>query len=331
MKRKIISLIMLGVLTISLIGCGKTEDNYDANGNVTLTAQFSTDESDPRVVATQLFKEEVEKASDGRITVNILPKDPELGDEALISNVMDGTIDMTASSAGNFASYANNIGISAFPFLFKDFDEAWAFVDGDMEIKAEAELTDNNIKVIGHYDNGFRCVTTSEEVGPINGVADMDNLTIRTPQNEIVIQTMLTLGANPKPLEFPKLYDALKSGEFGAQENPIPVIYNSKFYEVQSNLAITNHSYDVMPLVIRNDLWESLSEDDQKIVLDAAKVAQQKDRELIKTQTEEYVQKLEAEGMNITYPDLEEFKSASTAVFDTLGKKYDPELLNAVK
>ena len=132
--------------------------------------------------------------------------------------------------------------------------------EGETETQAEEQLVDNNIKVLAHYDIGFRCVTTSESVGPVNSVEDMQGLVIRTPENQIVMQTMQLLGAEPKVLGFDKVYEALKNGEFDAQENPIPVIYNNNLFEVQKNLAITNHSYDVMLFVIRDDIWEDLSE-----------------------------------------------------------------------
>ena len=328
MKKFMIGAVM-GMLGVAVTGCGSSGGG--GGKTVVLKAGFSTGDTDPRVVATQQFKEEVESATDGRITVEI-HTGGELGsDSELISGIVNGDVDITASSAGNFASYDPNVGISAFPFLFDDFEEAWSFVDGNIEVQAEESLQDYNIKVLGHYDNGFRCVTTSDSVGTVNSVADMNGLVIRTPENPIVMQTMLLLGAEPKVLDFAKLYDALKNGEFDAQENPIPVIYNNKLYEVQSNLAITNHSYDVMLFVIRQDVWDDLSAEDQQILTTAAQNAQKKDRELIKAQTEDYIQKLQDEGMNITYPDLEEFKKATSSAVDIFKDTYDAELLQQIQ
>lgn len=318
--------IALGLLTG---GCSSSSGGSDKE--IVLKAGFSTGASDPRVVATQQFKEEVEAATDGRITVEIY-SDGELGsDSDLISGVVNGDVDITASSAGNFANYSPNAGISAFPFLFDGFEDAWKFVDSDTEVEAEKELIDYNIKVLGHYDNGFRCVTTSESAGPVNSVSDMEGLVIRTPENQIVMQTMMLLGAEPKVLEFTKLYDALSNGEFDAQENPIPVIYNNNLYEVQSNLAITNHSYDVMLFVIREDIWESLSDEDQAILTQAAQNAQQKDRELVKAQTEDYIQKLQDEGMTVTYPDLNEFKEATSSAVELFSGTYNTDLIKQMQ
>ena len=93
------------------------------------------------------------------------------------------------------------------------------------------KLIDDNIRVLAHYDNGFRCVTNS--IGPISSPEDMKGLLIRTPENPIIMSTMTALGANPQPLAFSELYAALEAGTYDAQENPIPVIYNNNLYEVQ--------------------------------------------------------------------------------------------------
>ncbi len=298
---------------------------------LTLRIGFSTDASDPRVKAAETFKRLVEEQTKSRITVELYPGGKLGSDVELIRGIIEGDVDMTVSSAGNFANYATKVGISAFPFLFSDFEEAWEFVDGEVEQQIEEELEEYNIKVLAHFDNGFRCVTTSESAGPVYSVSDMSGIKIRTPENQIVMETLSTLGAEPYALDFTKLYDALKKGEFDAQENPVPVIYNSRLYEVQSYLAVTNHSYDMMPFVIRKDIWDSLTVQEQEILQSAALEAQKQNREMIQEQTKQYIGMLKKEGMTITYPDLEEFKEATTGVYDYFAASYGEELMELLK
>lgn len=307
------------------------ENAADRKEQLTLRVGFSTDKSDPRVQAAETFKSMVEKQTQGKITVELYAGG-ELGSDAeLIRGVIDGDVDMTVSSAGNFANYVTRVGVSAFPFLFADFQEAWEFVDGEVERQIEEELEEYNIKVLAHFDNGFRCVTTSERAGSIQSVSDMSGIKIRTPENQIVMETLSALGADPYVLDFTKLYDALKKGEFDAQENPIPVIYNSRLYEVQSYLAVTNHSYDMMPFVIRDDVWEGLTQQEQEILQSAALEAQRKNRKMIQTQTAQYIEMLEEQGMTITYPDLEEFREATAEVYDYFAASYGEELMELLK
>lgn len=305
----------------------KAEKNFVNNANLTLG--FSTNMQDPRGQASILFRDEVEKNTQGRITVNIYP-DASLGsDSQLIEGLMKNTVDITVSSAGNFAVYATKVGISAMPFLFTNFEDAWEFMDSPLIAEVNKSLEDYGIIVLSHFDNGFRCVTTTNKA--IKDVSDMKGLNIRTPPNQIVMETMLSLGALPKPYAFNELKQALKEGIFDSQENPIPVIYNSKIYEEQKYLAITNHSYDAMPLAIRKELWDSLSPADQKILLEAAKKAQDLNRKLVKEQTQSYVSKLKDAGMVITNPDLSEFKKATSSVMDVFSDIYGKDLLEKLQ
>ena len=296
---------------------------------------YSTGSSDPRAVASKLFKEEVEKNSKGSITVELYDssKLPTIGMKASDTNLIEsiinrGPVDMTVSSAGNFGIYATNVGVSALPFLFTDFDKAWKFMDSDIVKGVNKELESSNIVVLAHYDNGFRCVTTTSR--PVTKVADMKGLKIRTPANQIVMETMTALGARPEPLDFGKLPAALKAGQFDSQENPIPVIYNNKLYQVQKYLSITNHSYDAMPLVIKKDVWNKLSDAEKKVVQDAAIKAQNLNRTLVKDQTNSLVASLKKEGMVVTSPDLGEFKKATQSVFEIFSEIYGKDLMDKV-
>ena len=323
-------LCALGVLFVSCNKKNVSQNVADKSDETTaeiatISLGFSTNMEDPRGVASQLFKEEVEKNSNGRIKIDIHPNGELGGDGELIEGVINGTVDMTVSSAGNFAIYATKLGISAMPFLFSDFEDAWAFMDGDLVSEVNKTLEEFGIVVLSHYDNGFRCVTTTNR--PVKSVADMKGLNIRTPPNQIVMETMSALGATPKPYAFNELKKALREGLFDSQENPIPVIYNSKLYEEQKYLSITNHSYDAMPLVIRKELWNVFSDSDKTIILDAAKKAQNLDRKLVKEQTESYVAKLKETVMTITNPDLKAFQSATSGVMGVFTNVYGEELL----
>ena len=83
-----------------------------------------------------------------------------------------------------------------------------------------------------------------------------------------------------------------------------------------------------MPFVISQAAWESLTKEEQNIMEEAAVHAQTANRNLIKQQTEEYISKLEAEGMTITYPDLEAFKRETETVKTFFN--YNKELLESV-
>lgn len=302
----------------------------------TIKMGYTTVADDPRGIASKLFKDEVEKATKGSVKVELYDKSTlgniglKASDSDLIEEVINkGKIDMTVSSAGNFDMYAPGVGVSALPFLFADFNKAWKFMDSPIVAGVNKKLEASNIVVLGHYDNGFRCVTTSNKA--VNSVADMKGLKIRTPTSPVIMETMLALKAKPDALAFSELPAALKAGKFDAQENPIPVIYNNKLYEVQKYLSITNHSYDGMPLVIRKDVWDKLSKDEQNAVKAAAKKAQDKNRSLVKEQTDSLVANLKKAGMTVSTPKLDAFKKATESVYEIYEAQYGADLIKKAK
>ena len=291
-----------------------TPDPAPSGDSITLKLGFSTNEEDPRALGAKQFKEDVESKTNGAVTVELYPSGQLGGDADLINSIAldSGTVDIIITDASNFATYEPKMGISALPFQFADFEEAWAFMDSDIEAEAEAGLIPQNMRVLAHYCNGFRCVTNSK--GPVNSPADMKGMLIRTPENPVIMATMTAMGANPQPLAFNELYQALNQGAYDAQENPIPVIYNNNLYEVQAYLSVTNHIYSGMCFTIAESTWNKLSADQQAIVSEAAKASADYDRELNKQMTDDLVSSLEAAGMKINNPDLAPFAEATASV-----------------
>ena len=305
---------------------------FDVSAATKIKFGYTTSSTDPRAVAATLFESEVEKNSKGRISVELFDstKLSSLGmqtsDTDLIESIMHkGPLDMTVSSAGNFAVYDPEIGVSALPYLFDDFESAWAFLDSDFSKALSTKMEDLNIVVLAWFTNGFRCITTTEH--KITSLADLKDLHLRTSANAVVMKTLSAFGCHAEPLDFGKLYSALKNGRFRGQENPIPAVYIHQFYSVQKYLAVTNHSFDAMPLVIKKDVWEALSSEDRAIIGTAAKNAQDLNRRIIKKQTETLLAELENQGMTITYPDLEEFKKACEPVYDFYNALYEEDFM----
>ncbi len=331
--KKLIALMVALCMVFTLASCGSSSSSdssssaSEATDPIVLKIGVSTAETDPRNIAAQQFADEIAEKTNGAITAVVYPSGQLGGDADLINSMAldSGTVDIIITDASNFATYEPLMGISALPFLFDDFDDAWEFMDGEIEAAAEEGLVEQNMRVLAHYDNGFRCVTNSK--GPIETPDDMVGLLIRTPENPVIMATMTALGANPQPLSFSELYQALQQGTYDAQENPIPVIYNNALYEVQDYLSVTNHIYSGMCFTIAESVWQSLTAEQQEIVQAAATASAEYDREMNREMTDSYVALLEEAGMQINYPDLTAFKEATASVLtdnaDTYGDLLD--------
>ncbi|NLD59977.1 MAG: TRAP transporter substrate-binding protein [Clostridiales bacterium] len=327
------ALTILGVLILSLVLATQAFAAGDVANDpqIILKIGISTNDQDPRAIAAMEFLAAIEEKSGGSLKGQLYPSGQLGGDAALIESLsLDaGMVDIIITDASNFATYVPQMGISALPFQFDGFDTAWAFMDSEIVAKVEESLIEHNMRVLAHYCNGFRCVTTGSKV--INSPEDMKNMLIRTPENPVIMATMRAMGANPQPLAFSELYMALLQGTYDAQENPIPVIYNNKLYEVQKNLSITNHIYSGMCFTIGESVWQKMTEAQRAIVAEAALASQASNRNLNRTMTEDMLEKLEVEcGMAIVQPDLEPFKAATASVKDSLAADYGAELMAQV-
>ena len=323
--KKILALVMALTMIFALTAVSASADDA-----IVLKIGVSTADTDPRNIAANSFAKEIEEKTNGAVKAEVYPAGQLGGDGQLVeSMVLDaGTVDIVITDASNFGTVVPDMNISGLPFLFSDFDAAWAFMDGEIEAAAEAELVDLGIRVLAHYDNGFRCVTNSK--GPVETPDDMKGMLIRTPENQVIMATMTALGANPQPLAFSELYQALQQKTYDAQENPIPVIYNNKLYEVQEYLSVTNHIYSGMCFAIAESTWNKLTAEQQEIVAAAALASGDYDREMNRQQTEDLVANLEAEGMKINYPELAPFSAATQSVIEENALGISEDLLTAL-
>ena len=149
----------------------------------------------------------------------------------------------------------------------------------------------------------------------------MKGLKIRTPENLAQVETFRALGAQPTPMPFAELYNALRQGVVDGQENPLQNIHDGKLYEAQKHLAITGHIYNSAYVVISEAFLKRQKPDQQKAILDAAreatlwqfKYASELDAKLLDT--------LKQQGMQVTMPDQEAFRAATAPAYDAFYAK----------
>lgn len=78
------------------------------------------------------------------------------------------------------------------------------------------------------------------------------------------------LGAAVTPLDISEVFLGLRQGTVDAQENPLEIIVNQSFYEVQKYVHETAHLYTGFEIVASEKWFKTLSPELQKVVTDAA-------------------------------------------------------------
>jgi len=129
------------------------------------------------------------------------------------------------------------------------------------------------------------------------------------------------VGASPTPMAFSEVYLALQTNSVDGQENPLPTIQAQKFYEVQKFLALTNHIINDQLYLASNETMESLPEDLQKVVRDAAENAAKYHTKLFQDGEAELVSFFEKQGVTVTRPELAAFKKAMQPYYEEFIKK----------
>ncbi len=213
------------------------------------------------------FKENLEKATSGRIAVEIYAGGT-LGNESdLMDMVKMGTVQGTRG--GSFHKASPKFLLYTLPFLFDNMDSVLKAMRSDFgkSVGKASEANGYYIPATG-VAGGFRVITNNAR--PIRTPEDAEGLKLRTPPIETIVKTMQALGANPQSIPYGETYMALKMGVVDGQENPPSNIAEMKFYEAQKYLSLVNYQIHPDPFFVNLAWYKSLPADLQKAFNEAA-------------------------------------------------------------
>jgi tripartite ATP-independent transporter DctP family solute receptor len=296
----------------------------------TLKFAFSLAKDHPIGLGAQKFADLVAAKSGGKIKVNIFPNAVLGSDPQNLSAIRGGTLDFTTMATGLLAGLNKELMVFDFPFLFRDFKEAYALSDGPIAKSLLTKLEDQGVIGLGIWDLGFRNITNSRR--PIAKPEDIAGLKLRVIASPIYIETFKSLGANPVPMTFGEVYGALESRAIDGQDNPVAVIETAKFVEVQKYLSLTRHLYTGMPLLMSKKTWDSLSADERKVIQDAADEAKAEERKALQTQETESIDRLrKAMQVNEVAPaEIERMREKVRPVVDKFASEVGETLAKQV-
>ena len=276
--------------------------------------------------------EEIKKRTDGRYTIDVFPAS-QLGKESDINQGLTlGTVDIIISGSSFAARSFARIGVTYYPYTFRDADHLLAYAKSDIYKTLTAgyeQASGHHITATTYY--GTRHTTSNR---PIAKCADMAGLKIRVPDVPAYLAMPRSCGANTAPIAFAEVYLALQNGTVEAQENPLTTIEAKKFYEVQTHINLTGHIVDHLNTIVSKSRWTSLSDEDKKIFTDVLQEAAARATEKIVAREKDLVQAFKDKGLTVVEPDLDTFKKTvmEKATFEEFGyEKADWEAIQAVK
>lgn len=323
--KKFLSVFLVAFLVLALAACGgdKEEGSGDKKGDdsgeaKTIRAGIGLNDAHPQYKGLLKFKEIVEEKTNGQIKVETYHSG-QLGDDRTMTEALQiGSQEVVIPSTAPLANFVPEFSIFDFPFLFPSEEVADKVLDGEVGQKFLDKLESQNLVGLAYWENGFRDVTNSKR--PIATAADFKGLKLRTMENELHLEAFRALGANPTPMALTELFTAMQQGTVDGQENPYATIYLQKFYEVQDHVSNTHHIYSPFVFLMSKSFYDGLTEEQQKIVKDAALEAGKYERELNREANNKNLADLQEAGMTYTEVTPEAREEMIKLVQPTLDK-----------
>jgi len=282
--------------------------------------------------AAQLaFKNYVESNSGGKMVVELYAN-AQLGNgPEILQQCMQGVIQATTTGEADLSSFYPELQVFSIPYLFKNRAEFYNVLDGQFIQAMNDDIAKKTgIRIISAFDNGgFRNFSNNKKV--VKSASDLAGLKIRCMEIPAHLEMVKAFGGLPTPIPFSELYSALQSGVVDGQENSAMVMMDGSIYEVQKYYTLDGHLISPAYIAVNEKWLRSLTPEQQKIILDAGKIAEYAARGAINASESIALEKMKEAGVEIYAPTAEEkatYEVAIAPVVKWLKQQISPEVVD---
>jgi len=275
----------------------------------------------PIDLGARRFAELVKQRTGGEVEITVVPAAQLGGERAIIEGVQLGTIEMSFTTTGAIGAFAPEFQVLDLPYLFPTYEAAYTYLDGAPGQRLLALLDRKGIHGVAFLENGWRSFTSSRR--PLRRPEDLAGQKIRVMESPMYMGLVRTLRAQPTPMAYSELPDALARRIIDGQENPSVNIYSAKMYESQPFMIRDQHSYNVMILKVNGKVWKGLPDDLRAAIETSAVEARDFQRKLNRAADGEFVKKLSAKGMQVYEPtkaDIAAWQAATAPLYEEANK-----------
>jgi tripartite ATP-independent transporter DctP family solute receptor len=231
-----------------------------------------------------------------------------------------GNLEMSITSPQELATLIPAWSIFTAGYLLRDADhQKKVFADPLMNELKKTTEDRLGVKLLSVMYLGRRQVNLRTEK-EIRTPADLAGVKLRMPGTEAWLFLGQALGASPLPLAFTEIYTALQSGAIDGQDNPLPTVRDSKFFEVTKQIVLTSHLVDQNYVAISKRVFDRFTPAQQAIVQKAAEDASEQARQRQLKLESELEDFFRAQGLKVYTPDVDAFRKKVQA--DYLASKF---------
>ena len=319
--------IMISVLIVGMVmtACGKN----DGEQRYAYPLATASPEDTVTQIYAEKFAEEVDRLSDGSIKIQVYANSTLGGDRELLESCKDGDIPFVVQNTAPQVTFMPDLAIFDVPCAFENLDECREVLDDpEFSTLIKSVYEKGGYQLLGVADQGFRIMSTNK---PVKGIGDFKGQKIRTMENPFHLAFWKSIGANPTPMSFAEVYIGLQQHTIDAQENPYEVIVSNRLYEQQDYVVETNHLPHLITLIMNDEFFRGMPEENQRILKEAAATATEYARQASDDRIADRVKTIEDSGTQILKIDEETYKAIvekSSGVRDSIKEKVDSEVYN---
>ncbi|MCQ2968848.1 MAG: TRAP transporter substrate-binding protein [Clostridium sp.] len=294
--RKLLSLSLGLILSAHLIGCNSTSTSEAKQIYAWPIATASPEDTVTQILAEK-FAKEVDRLSDGKMQIEVYSNSVLGGDRELLESCKDGDIPFVVQNTAPQVSFIKEAAIFDLPCAFADINEVRNVVDNEEFLSIMKEgYRNSGYELMGYADQGFRVMSSNKR---IEQISDFKSQKIRTMENTNHINFWRAIGASATPMTFSEVYIGLQQNTIDAQENPYEVIVSNKLHEQQNYIIETNHLAHLISLIVSEEFYKDLTEEQREIINEASQVAIQYARESSDSRISEKIEVIKNSGTEI--------------------------------
>jgi tripartite ATP-independent transporter DctP family solute receptor len=280
----------------------------------------------PTVVAVENLGKKLEKATNGRISVQMYASMQLGGEKEAIEQAQVGAIQIARVSVGALGPVIDELNVFNMPYLFRNTAHMQQVIDGPIGKELSDKINNSpksGLIALCFMDAGARSLYDTKK--PITNIADLKGMKIRVMGNPMFVDMMNALGGNGVPMGYDQVFSALQTGVVDGAENNPPSFVFDNHYQVAKYYTLDEHLIVPEMAVFSRKTWDTLSKADQALLTRFGREAQMEERVLWAKYEKEALDKAKAAGIQIIQisdKDKKAFQDAVKPVWDKYGPKY---------
>ena len=200
----------------------------------------------------------------------------QLGNETtMLENLQVGLQEGMMCALDTLATYESDLNILSMAFAFNNYDSMINYLKSDVADPIWESLDNQGIHVVNfEFQKNPRIFFANKE---IKSPKDMVGMKYRIPNLPIFEKNARAMGATPVVVAWSEYPFALMQGVVDGGECSKDSYRSAGLYESAKYVADVDYAYPVEQICFSTQFWNSLSEEDQKVISDAAAQTSQVD------------------------------------------------------